>query len=221
MASGKPGAVHSGTGIEPLPSRNKARDGPVSAARSDNHRPVLRNRYVALDRRRRYGAVRLRYAWIGLRSGASLDQIAVAVAGVGDALGVGHSCDHRNGAGGDERCDRFLHDGSSRTAGNRSDLAGTASEVISGELHASTIPGRVLPCDCQERLIVRIFTKPDSIRLSSIFQRPSKINRIKTKIRKLIIVGFHGYLTSSRSRRAALSNIVAARPSRPRRSKRR
>jgi hypothetical protein len=90
----------------------------------------MRNRVVALDRCRRYDAVRHGNAWIGPRSGASLDQIATAVTGVGDALGVCQCRDHGNSASGDQRCDRSVHDRSSPIAGNRSELAGTAREVI-------------------------------------------------------------------------------------------
>jgi hypothetical protein len=72
-----------------------------SAARSDHHGASVCNGDVTLNRRRCCGAVRPRNAWIGPRSGATLDRIAAAVAGIGDTLGVSRGRHHRNGAGGD------------------------------------------------------------------------------------------------------------------------
>jgi hypothetical protein len=89
------------------------------------------------------------------------------------------------------------------------------------ELRTSNIPGRVLSCDCQVWVIIphfhqtqfnqpRHMSPVDHPRAfcSNILERPSEINRIKTKLRKRIIVGFHSYFNFRPDRVGLLSVIL-------------
>jgi hypothetical protein len=80
----------------------------ISMSRADHHRPPVRNDDVALGRGAHHCAVCHRKRWIGPRGSASLDQVAIAIPGVGNALGVG-SDDRQDRACRDQDANRSYH----------------------------------------------------------------------------------------------------------------